>query len=472
MKLLYGLLFYFGMTVFLFSAAYGATVAQYDDAGLELYNSQNYDQAAQYYAAALQLDPNNAAALMGAANCHYAQGQYADALTDYRKLQTLQPNNTQLTAFIQSIQSRMAPAPAGPASELQQGVALYNQKQFAASVPYFKGAIQTDPKNADAYQYLGLAQVQVGDLKEGAVALEQYNHLHPDPPVAYYATQIRGRLSPADQMWVDAQLSASGMAPGAPAPDALSKPFGVYLEPAFDLIHLSDFETNGKSWRSIAQQAQASDPTISFNGTVPEGAVRVGVEPVLKLSKNLQLGIPFSFFPVGSASDSVSNKSGTSVHIDSSLISALSIGLSLKYLIFVGGLEPYISVAPFMEPMDIEYSAWDTASGTTTKVSGSYSGSTVGALFKAGADCHLDDTFTLSPFIAYNFASPTEFLGNATYTNSSQKNGPSTLEIAPDSNNRYVIVPVPQGSRPPPNGRPLEMDLSGLEFGISFGAFF
>jgi tetratricopeptide (TPR) repeat protein len=456
------------------SRAYGSAATEYDNAGLQLYNSHVYDQAQEYYELALQSDPQDPAALMGSGNCHYALGQYADALADYRKLQALQPGNTQLSAFVQSLQARMGAAPAATPTLLQQGVALYNQKQFAASIPYFQQCIQMNPKEADAYQYLGLAQVQCGHFKEGAVALDQYNYLHPDPPVAYYAYQLRGRLMPADQLWVDAQLSAAGMAPGAVvAGSVIAKPFGGYLEPAFDLVHLSDFEIDAKTWQKATQQLQLSDPTFGFTGSVPEGGLRAGLEPVLKLTKNLQIGIPFSFFPVGTASDSVSNQSGSESHVESSLISALSIGFSLKYLIFTGGFEPFISVAPFMEPIGIDYSSTDTASGTTTKVSGSYSGTSVGALFKAGADLHLDDTFVITPFFAYNFASPTQFTGNAAYVNSPQPNGHGTLEMAPNPiNGQESITVLPDGATPPPNSRPLGMDLSGLEGGISFGAFF
>ncbi len=472
--LVYLFFLFFTGAAFLSSKVYGSAATEYDNAGLQLYHSRVYDQAQEYYELALQSDPQDPAALMGSGNCHYALGQYAEALADYRKLQALQPSNTQLASFVQSLQARIGAARAATPTLVQQGVALYNQKQYAASIPYFQNDIQAKPKDADAYQYLGLAQVQIGNFKEGAVALDQYNYLHPDPPVAYYAYQLRGRLQPADQLWVDAQLSASGMAPGAPVSGTtIDKPFGGYLEPAFDLVNLSDFETNAKTWQNAAQQEQLSDPTFSFTGSVPEGGLRVGLEPVLKLTKNLQIGIPFSFFPVGAASDSVSNQSGSDSHVESSLISALSIGFSLKYLIFTGGFEPFILVAPFMEPISIDYNSTDTVSGNATKVSGTYSGTSVGALFKAGADLHLDDTFVITPFFAYNFASPTQFTGNATYINSPQPNGHGTLEMAPNPiNGQDSITVLPDGSTPAPNSRPLGMDLSGFEGGISFGAFF
>ncbi len=72
------------------SRAY-VSAAEYDNSGLQLYNAYVYDEAQQYYELALQSDPQDPAALMGSGNCHYALGQYAEALADYRKLQALQP---------------------------------------------------------------------------------------------------------------------------------------------------------------------------------------------------------------------------------------------------------------------------------------------------------------------------------------------------------------------------------------------
>ncbi len=59
---------------FLSSNAEAYTSADYYNAGLQLYNAKNYQQAAQYFGAAISLDPNNAAALQGQANSYYALG--------------------------------------------------------------------------------------------------------------------------------------------------------------------------------------------------------------------------------------------------------------------------------------------------------------------------------------------------------------------------------------------------------------
>src|ERR1700722_15479571 len=120
MKPRIGFLFFMVAFVFLSSfssnaAAYTAT--DYYNAGLQLYNAKNYDQARQYFEAAVNLDPTNTAALTGAANCYYVQGDDAQALVDYQKLQAMDPNNSQWPALIQQLQAKTASAsPATPGS--------------------------------------------------------------------------------------------------------------------------------------------------------------------------------------------------------------------------------------------------------------------------------------------------------------------------------------------------------------------
>ncbi len=57
-----------------------------------------------------------------------------------------------------------APADAGaaPGDTYAQGVALFQQQQYAQSVPLFQKAVQENPNDSKAYYYLGVAQVQVG----------------------------------------------------------------------------------------------------------------------------------------------------------------------------------------------------------------------------------------------------------------------------------------------------------------------
>ena len=92
------------------SKAQAYAAADYYNAGLQLYNAQNYAQAAQYFSAAVQMDPTNMAALQGRANCYYTLGRYSEALADYQKVDSVMPSPA-LDQMIQSLQAKVAAAP-------------------------------------------------------------------------------------------------------------------------------------------------------------------------------------------------------------------------------------------------------------------------------------------------------------------------------------------------------------------------
>src|SRR6202789_2729725 len=92
--------------------AQGASAYQYVANGQQLLNQKNFTQAAQYYYAAIKLDPNNAAAYQGLGTCYYMGGRKQDALTFYQRSLSIQPNNPQLSQFVQSLQSQLSTASA------------------------------------------------------------------------------------------------------------------------------------------------------------------------------------------------------------------------------------------------------------------------------------------------------------------------------------------------------------------------
>ncbi len=94
-----------------------ATSDQYYAAGNQFYTAKDYNKAVLYYKAAIQVNPNNAAAHQGLGNTYYGLGQKSDALAEYQKALALNPNNPQLSAFVQNLQTQVgtsAPAAATP----------------------------------------------------------------------------------------------------------------------------------------------------------------------------------------------------------------------------------------------------------------------------------------------------------------------------------------------------------------------
>ncbi len=492
------------LSCFLLSSnARAYTSSDYYNAGLQLYNAKNYQQAAQYFGAAISMDPNNAAALQGQANSYYALGQYQQALSDYQRVQAIQPS-PQLASMVQALQAKVgasastappfpgstaAPAVPGATSDssFAQGVALFQQQQYAQAVPLFQKAVQENPNDSKAYYYLGVAQIQTGDMKDAAVALGLSNKLNPNPSVAAYVDQVKGRLSPEDQQWVENQI-ASGNTGGS---QTASKPkaFGIRFEPAIVSLSLKDFTTNAQSQQSEAQLLQQSgDSSLSYNGAVPTGAPRIGAEPVLRLSQNFEIGVPWAVIPVGTASDTIQDNLGDTV-TDSYNISAFAIGLNLRYLFGSGSFQPFIAGGPMIVPINIGYSAGATLGGTPYYTSsGNFTGTAVGGQVQLGLDWHLGDTFVISPFAGYQIASGNSFQATINSTGGASSGQTAQLQVIPTSSgsaitpvsNGKLILPVlngnsgflAAGSDAPAGSRPLEMDLSGPFGGIQLSAFF
>ena len=124
---------------------------QYVAAGQQLLNAKNYTQAAQYYYAAIKVDPNSFGAYQGLGNCYYMSGRKSDALTFYQRALSIQPGNTQLAQFVQTLQAQVSGGAGTPGSmgmstdPLTQGAALFQQKQYAAAIPYFQRAMELNP---------------------------------------------------------------------------------------------------------------------------------------------------------------------------------------------------------------------------------------------------------------------------------------------------------------------------------------
>lgn len=103
-----------GMILSFFQVYAAATSDQYLAAGNTLYQQKNYDRAVLYYKAAIQMDPNNAAAHTRLANTYYLLGQKPQALVEYKAALALNPNNAQLANFVQRLDAQLNSAPAQP----------------------------------------------------------------------------------------------------------------------------------------------------------------------------------------------------------------------------------------------------------------------------------------------------------------------------------------------------------------------
>lgn len=96
------------------SVVHAATAQDYIAAGNQFYQAKDLNKAVLYYKAAVQMDPNNAAAHQSLGSAYYGLGQKPEALAEYQKALAINPNNPQLSSFVQTLQAQVGSTPSMP----------------------------------------------------------------------------------------------------------------------------------------------------------------------------------------------------------------------------------------------------------------------------------------------------------------------------------------------------------------------
>jgi tetratricopeptide (TPR) repeat protein len=459
------------------------TSDDYYQAGKKLYVGQNYDQAIKYFAAALQLDPNNAGALQARANCYYISGQYQNALNDYQKVLDSNPSNAQLANFVERVKAKLAGASsASPAASsfnsngsYTQGVALFQQKQYAQAIPYFEQAAQQDPRNSKIYYYLGITHLMVGDKRSAALNLALSNQLNPNPSVDAYVKRLRAGLSPDDQQWVDANLSRStGHAPSVGSADD-SKKIGVRLEPGIGLVALGDFNTDAQTRLAIGQaEQQLGDASYQFTGAVPAGYPDITLEPTVKVLPFLELGLPLTGMFVGNYTFAAKDNSGFS-DTGSYSISAFGVGINARVFYGDGPVKLFAAAGPVMVPVSLAYTESPDGSqaGSYTETANT-SSMAFGGQAQLGADLHLGGGLLVSAYVGYRAAPASGLTGTATENQGgvSQTAQGEFYMVKTSYGNLIEFVQPDNVSSLPSGSRPLNVDLSSILSGIQLSLYF
>jgi tetratricopeptide (TPR) repeat protein len=101
--------------------ASAATSQQYYAAGIGFYNQKQYNEAALYLKAAIQIDPSNWQAYQVLGSSYYAEGDKTDALASYDQSLSLHAN-PQLQQFADSLRGSTAAPPLLPSARASANV--------------------------------------------------------------------------------------------------------------------------------------------------------------------------------------------------------------------------------------------------------------------------------------------------------------------------------------------------------------
>jgi len=104
------------------------------------------------------------------------QGDVTDAYDRYTQLLKIAPHSPAITAIVQKLSQMRQQDEAGKQQlaegqqKFEQGLALYNQKKFAESIPFFDAAFHINPSSDDAAKFLKLAQQEDERVKSERAA--------------------------------------------------------------------------------------------------------------------------------------------------------------------------------------------------------------------------------------------------------------------------------------------------------------
>ena len=474
------------MTAVLLAAPYSLTAQtasadQYLAAGNKLYAAKSYGQAIQYFNAAIKLNPNNAAAYQVTGNCYYALGNKKYALAYYQRASALQPANTALAQFVQNLTAQVSAgaggasaAPASPvaADYLGRGAMYFKQRQYAASIPYFRAAIQQNPNDYRGYYYEGYAYYMTGNYKYAAFYFGVANAKQPNASIKAYADRVKSSLPPEGQQWVDdmvAKYSTGGtaMAAGGASKKKDDVEFGLHVRMGADYILDDPSQITGPNGYAT------KSGSVSLSGLTPNIIPFPEVEPYIQIAKAFEISLAFGYFPVGNLSYTTFDYSRTDPSGGNPDVwnytyntNIVTVDLGAKILFGDDQVKGYFGLSGGISPISLNFNKLSMDSADVNKLgtddsSGDYSTMAVNAKAILGMDISLGKGIALGPYVGFRYLNATNFqkagapLVVDTKTGAAGQQGVGVPSI-PGSTNIPLSDPVV----------PLTLDFSGVIGGI------
>jgi len=462
--------------------------------GVQCYRAKDYQQAANFFTDDLEANPNHVDAIRGRANCNYYLGHLAEALTDYQRIQVLQPSSAvaKIMLYIQNSLSLQDTA-------FKQGVKSYKAGDYQKASKFFTTDLERNPNHISALRDRANCYYYLNRLTDCLADYQKAQSLQSSPAVTQFIQSLRNTL--ASQGITVASTSASDVVTPSATPSVSSpnnmtplaasstsdntaslvspevpsqdygassttssgeegKPnsgFGVRAYTQCVLLNLADFITGISTSAANAQQALQTDSTTTFSANYPANGFNVVLEPTYRLDSHFEIGLPLSAFYSNSVSI-IEYSQSQGPNDETFAISAFAAGLNARYLLESGDLIFEFAGGPLIEPMSLQYTGVNTQ-GTVT---GSTSAIGFGGQVQAGVDWHIAKGFSIGPLVGYQVVSANSFHGTISGVGGSTT---GTWTMVPTSLGEAISF-LPDGRTAPTGSRPLVVDLSGFTFGL------
>ncbi len=175
-----------------------------DSAGNALLAQGKTDEAMYYFRRAQVVRPADPISALNLASYDQQRGNYANAIEGYRRVLDL-TNSPALLSLVYT----------------NCGYAYYALHQDESAKQAFQAALKQQPKNAAAYQGLGLAAQRAGNGTEAEQDFERAIELQPNPEAYQFLAQVldsAGKKQEANAARAQAERLASNLNRGAKAP--------------------------------------------------------------------------------------------------------------------------------------------------------------------------------------------------------------------------------------------------------------
>jgi len=434
---------------------FAETADDYYKEAAQFYAQKDWDHAYDAFQGASGLDPNPYRAFAGMGNCEYARGHKSKAMEDYRLSLKLYPNNPGLIAFVQKLKDELD-SKGGP---FDKGRQAFKDKRYKDANQDFQEAVQDDPENLPAYYYQAYCNYLTGDRPYAALNFAYYGLKKKDPKVQALAKQIKDRLTPEDQDWVDTQLKTE---PPFPPPFRYSG-VGVRLGAEVEFSSLKDFKDYAKSLKTQFPQVAADAPLV---------ALAADVNPFLEVMDGLEVGLRGGGVFLGGFTASTSNASPQQNGEMNYDLWDFGAQVKATFLRFdKGKIRLFLEADPqaYLAALSVVNS--DTTSGWGfIPANGNFSTTGFGALLKLGMEWKPLPNSLIGFFAGYQIGNLTGFKGSAA-ANGSTTSVPGqlmTVRSGPTTNLDFVQ----DGATAPAGAEPLSLDLSGLVAGARLTALF
>ena len=163
----------------------------YSNIGANYAQKKDWAKAEESYKKAIEVDPNSAEGYTGLANVYNAQKKFDQAAE----------------ASAQAMKLSAAAGAAGGAAgggggnasaSFNQGVILWNAGKIAEAKAQFEASVKADPNYADANYWVGMANLNGGNMPEAQKYFENYLKLAPTGPMAAQAKGILDSIKPKE----------------------------------------------------------------------------------------------------------------------------------------------------------------------------------------------------------------------------------------------------------------------------------